>query len=393
MAFSRFVRHPEYSHYYDLWCTIKELLDPYLLYLNRDKYILPRISEDREVYKHRLKKFTYTPIMSRAISDLVKRLNTSSIKVNHPENKILANVDVMKLINTMVRDWLSYGKSIWLLQEDQLMNIPVLSLINWDDDFSVLKFDKYEVTLDDAPKWYERYFVMTKESFTEYNTKGGGLNKVSESNNPLGEVPLFVYSCPDELWTAKSAYLKQIEHLMVDNSIIDASSNMYVQRVLKPNYSPDDDLDFTYTDRPESSNYHLVNGDFSFAEPSGTSIMSNQKLLSFLEGQIRALISMSNLDRQNAIESAESKKIDAAEIEQVLKDLGLHLRESVLSLFNGVLKLEGRGGKVTVEGLEVFDVNTLSGLLSIAQVIDKLEIDPKHKTAIHEEIGRKLTPH
>lgn len=400
MTFNEQVRHPEYVKYGPLWNTIKELNDPYEMELNKQNYLQPRLKEDPELYVHRLSKFTYTPVMARSINDLVKRLNTSVVEVRYSEDPFLDVINPMKVANRVMKDWLCYGRTTWVFNNGEFTNINPLTLINWSFDragvleFAVLRYEKDLIKLDDYPEKYYQYFVLDRESFKEYDTKDGHLNLVGETPNETGIIPLFIYTGPDDMWTGKSAYLKQIQHLIVENSITDASTNMYVQRVMKPMLIPDNDLGDTYVDqeRGPSSNSHIITGDFSFMEPSGASVNTNKELLSFIERQIRALVSMGQLDQQSNIESADSKKMDFREVSMILEDFGHHIRLTLRAFYNKVLELTG-GPKQEIEvlGLDTFEVDTLASLLETATIVQVIEgIPDDGKNYLYTRISEKI---
>lgn len=402
MVFNENIRHPDYIKYGPLWETVKELLDPYEVEANKQKYLLPRLKEEPELYTHRLSKFTYTPVMSRAINDLIKRLNTSVVEVKAPEDPFLELINPMETVNKAMKSWLCYGRSVWLFNNGAFRLINPLTLINWKTnregelEFAVLRYEKYKITLDENPTQYYQFFILTPDSYQEYDTAEGYLRLLEERPNEVGIVPIFTFICQEDMWTAKSAYLKQIQHLIVENSITDASTNMYVQRVIKPMLVPDNDLGDTYVDQKQgpSSNSHIIQGDFSFTEPSGSSVNTNKDLLGFIEGQIRALISMTQTDNQNKVESAESKKMDFREVSMILEDFGHHLRIFLKEFYLQTLRMTGglsENVEIDILGLDTFEVDTISSLLDTALLVQSIEGIPEEgKNYLYTRISEKL---
>jgi len=399
--FNENVRHPEYSEYEPLWQKIVDLMDPFLMDKNKRSYIVPRLKEDPEVYNHRLEKFTYTPVMARAIMDLIKRLNTAVIEVNYKQDEFLDNIAPMKVANLIMRDWLSFGRTIWVFNNGGISNILPTTLVNWrvnDEDglldWAVLKYEKEKITLEDHPESYQQYIVIERDVIKEYDNSKGGMSLVEETANESGYVPVIISRCPNHLWTAKSAYLKQIQHLLVENGMTDASTNMYVQRVIKPTLIPDDDLGNTYVDQEQgpSSNSHIINGDFSFSEPSGSSVSTNLTLLDFIEKQVRALISMANVEGQSNRESGESKMYDFREVSMVLEEYGHHIRIFIRELYEWILAITGASSQdVEISGLDTFEVDTLDNLLNVATIVSGLEgIPADGKEYLYRRISEKL---
>lgn len=389
------LEHPEYQFHRGAWQTIQELVSGgSVMSANRQKYLMSRVGEASELYAKRLQQFVYTPVLADAVRDLVKKLRTGMLNVNVTDPLIESSqklYDNMELLGEVMRHWVLFGRC-WTAIDADHKGVPLpkvispIEVINWGYsegqlDWVVVRTQEVRSRLFQPHEIVTIWTVTDRLSVKRYEmVKGSSAKLVTEY--PLlrpGKCPFILNMCKGELWTGSQAYLKQLQHLWVENGVTDASTTLYIQRVIKPNPMPDDDLGESYLNSTEgggvySSNAHIIEGDFQFQEASGSSITVNMSLLGKIEMQIKAIVAMGAMESQGAIESGESKKYDYADYSATLAEYGHNLTVYYRRLLAEMIELTG--GQIDtlldVSGLDTFELSNVDTMLLQAEAIDKV---------------------
>lgn len=246
-------------------------------------------------------------------------------------------------------------------------------------------------------------FTAKYEAFVKLNARGAIAEIVNEKGETIdsgeeakislkrrvahgvGQIPLVEFECPDTLWVTNQAYLLAIECLNLENSRYDtAMMSGYVQRTYKPHVTPDNDLDRTFVDSQEdlkTGNQYVIKGDFGFSEASGSSVNTVSGLLLERRNAIEDMIGKGQASAtKGAVEqSGISKKMDFVVQEGVLRKFG----QILCDRYQDVLQLVGRTRglsdaeleAISVTGLNVFDLDSLEGLLAVA--IEMLPVESR----------------
>jgi hypothetical protein len=79
------IEHPEYTENVPFWRTISDLKDGAIaVSKNLPRYLPKRIDEDEDLYRLRLEKFSYTPVMSDAVSKYSSKLAEAQVHLSIP---------------------------------------------------------------------------------------------------------------------------------------------------------------------------------------------------------------------------------------------------------------------------------------------------------------------
>ena len=314
------IHHPDLQRVKEIWDEVYFYEHPQLASQERHRWIIRRPGETDELYQARLKHFTYTPILLDAVQDFIKKLTVDKISC---EPALPGIADLYQKLNMSI---MLYGTVVAVILPNGAIDIiNPATLINWSGnsqlDFAVLKSQQPVTEFLEKPYTVTTWNCFTRDELITHKRFSDNKPEITESQpNRLGFVPVFRINVDNQLWLAKSCYLKQRQHFVIENSLMDAATTLYVQRTLKPNPLPDDDLTQSYLDTSnvETSNHHLIEGDFKFVEPTGSSVKTCLAMLEKIETQVNEIVSRGSLNtginaRQS--QSGLSKQYDYSDYE------------------------------------------------------------------------------
>lgn len=301
--------HPEYSSLAPQWRTIDALSKGFpAIQYNIQKYLPLRPAEDVELYKLRIAKLAYSPIMSRLVNTYVGKLIEAG--VDFPENvdKLWDDLRIdnsapgstkrseMSLVSEILTSLLSYGRvhvavdipdvkarSNFELRQSKVRPyftvLSPLEVINWGDGWMVLK-QFVQRTLPFQPASTFALFTYVGENERAVYEVPVKLADMVDAENNLYPSIHRVYwgkewAKPDEnmkfpvtkvsqgtglerfstarvddsKWLCSALANKQVQHLRIENAWSDAGYlSGTVQRVFTPeDAKPTDDPRVTYS--------------------------------------------------------------------------------------------------------------------------------------------------
>jgi hypothetical protein len=419
---------PEWLRYQREWSTIEDLRAGYETIKDKvTQYITRRPAEDDETYLLRTRNLSYTPVLSQTIREFAAKLSSAPVSVsgiNLESDDFWArwfeqidgkNQDEPELLNELFSDLLWYGSVFVAVDLPNLYNFPRSRAEDPSDRLPFVRVFKPMMVRQRGDDWYQtrqtitrhepldvaRHFIQwtywTPTETTLYELEvsidsfGACVQcKLPQSNkwepykgsleippkktlvNPLG-VPLMTHlELPLEMWVGYQTYPKQIEHLIIENSWLDAGSVAgTIQRVFKPTPpKPMDDVRVAYQEPDlsglKSDNAHILIGDgFQFNESTGAAIAALTSQLETVERQIRALASMGYASVQKSAmeQSGASKQVDMDMLVTSMQAYGkklVQLYQDILTLTSG---LAGRGEEPVVTGLDAYGTNNLTEMI------------------------------
>lgn len=354
---------------------------------------------------------------------------------NAPSNQPMR--DESYLINTLFSNLLYYGK-VWVavdmpdtglnpkskFEEKQIgkRNMPYLTVYTaldvtyWGEEWAISKHYSVKSEPFEEPKLVCTWLFWGKDINASYSAEVKLASRTDAQNNnyeyihevkigglwmspkddaaiiPLKKVwehgaghrLLCTLKLPKESWLCKHVFNKQIQHLRIENSWIDAGYlSGTVQRLFTPpDLPPVDDPRFIY-EQPDytkelglAGNQHILIGNgYAFVESEGKALGNLEAQLDKLESQIRQLVALHfATGEKGAIEqSGASKAMDMTMLEDAMRNYG----KRVMSLYNDILKLTAIVAGVEEPiaiGLESYSAETVEDLLA---TIMNLETLPK----------------
>jgi hypothetical protein len=419
----------EISDFRSGWPRLKNKLD----------YYLPqRPGEDPEIYRHRIRKPCYTPVMNTAIREFTGKLMSSAIHESGADGDFWdawfektdgKSQDKNELLTDIFTCLLYYGEVYLGVENPRTfqgnMILPYVLLYEpWyctyqADNWYLTKQVKITRTPFGRPESRVIWTYWMPGVTAQYEAQAelginGEVHRVFNGNEWVTAIPktpvrlarIFEHGAPraamvhlelpEELWTARQAYPKQWQHMIVENAWVDSGSTAgVVQRIYRPSPpAPMDDPRVSYStpdySQMVSGNHHILIGDdFKFSESPGGAIANLQGQLDKIELQIKHLASMGwqsvDGDIQNA--SGASKAVDMALLEDTMKTYG----KKVLQIYQGVLglvsELAGGQGEISVTGLDTYGVDSLQEILEESETVFKyLEYLPE--TAVRLWVSR-----
>jgi len=385
--------HPHVASRRQVWAEISELIDPELVRANSHRYIPKRPGEQPDLYNLRRSRFTYTPVLATAVRDLVKKLKTGQLRIESeftPLTDSLANFNSVGFLSELMRLCVLYGEC-WVLitsnefGEPEPVALPPTSVLNYnltgDNPWAVVKSLDYESPEEPGEVLLvERWVVITPtavKTYTKPVDNSRPLTLTQETSLTYRALPVLRFTVPVELWTAVSCITKQRQHVYVENSLTDSASNLYIQRVRSNPPVADSDLGETYVNQVThavvTSNAHVVEGDFSFVEASGSSVTTNMALLTQIEEQIRGLVSLLQNNGVGRDTSGESKKYDYSNLADTLTSYGVVLVHAYQHILERMALVGwGQTVEVAVNGLDSFELSTLGALLEQSVLLQQL---------------------
>lgn len=361
------IKHPEYERRSHVWDEVYYFNAPHEAMQNRERWIKKRPFEDEELYRDRLNRFAYTPVLSDAIWDLLKLMATGNIDTNPdlPQSK--------NLWLRMARSMMVYGV-LWtsLVGDDAVVMNPT-SILNWgygsdgELDFVVVRTYSESTQLFEKPKRLTHWDVIERSRIRRWTAEDNHSPElVSDSTNEVGRVFFQMSTVPNEYWVAALCMIKQIQYVVVESCGYDAATLMYIQRTFKPIQTPDGDLDNTYLGDGEpdieTDNRTVVKGDFAFVEPSGSSIVQTREYQSNLERQIKDIVSRGTFNvSQNANQSAQSKSFDYANVSNHVLRYASLVNETFTQHLSSLY-----GIPYEMTGMQDFQINRLQSVIDVS---------------------------
>lgn len=330
-------KHPEYI---DMAQTYEKIEDLFVggprIEAKKRSYIPKRPGEEAEIYRLRLEKFVYTPILSGAIRKLVAKTISASYNVAGVSGDAVAKLESdfwsyfrektdgksrkeRQLLHELMLILVKFGKCYVVVdkpataiaprnrtEEEQLGLKPYAVLyepsiaFDWHktDTLQWVKFRQLITQSDPLGKreliarwtFFDTESIAVYEAKVEQTKKGLKLlNPVGKSNNGVAiktqlnhgsyGLPVVLCELPSQMWVCKDAYLKAFQYLWIENSFTDTATIAgYIQRLWKPTVQADS-VDVTtmeseaYVAQVKSGNPHILVGDsFQFVEASGSSL-------------------------------------------------------------------------------------------------------------------------
>lgn len=288
-------RHVDYQNNLDSWLTILALRAGFpAIKANADYFLPKRPVEDDELYKLRLAKLVYSPVMSHVVHTYCGKMAESGI--DFPEELQTAYSDIRKnnaaedcpnrdeqsFISEIFAELLYFGRchvlvdvpesasesrSAYELRRSKLLPffsiIPVNEIIQWGDDWLIRKQFITEAPPFQALQTIARYTYMAKGQSVVYEipvqTCKAGNDGVQDiriakvyhkgewvvpddsikynpiSKSPVGYERIVSSVLTDDQWLCMSLFNKQVQHLRIENAWTDAGYlSGTVQRVFTP---------------------------------------------------------------------------------------------------------------------------------------------------------------
>jgi hypothetical protein len=356
------LEHPDFS-------AIKEELEQIDLLtsggwrLKREiKDFLPkRAGEPIEVYKERIKKFSYVPILADAIRKQSVRISNGTVNVSGFDpvdadfwQMFREHVDgddrtEMSLVTKLFTEGLIFGRTYAHVdkpkspfsprnqaEEEALGLDPYITLYsalevtNWseidNDDLAWIKVRQMSVDTSNPlaePRlvctWtiIDDQFVARYKAFVEVDDDGCITAVLDSSGKPkqkklvslveeiphgLGVCPVLKFELPSELWLVDQCAGLAYSHLRMNCHLFDLTTAAYFQRTFKRVQTPDLDLDQSFVDSkgPNIGLEHVLELDtFTWNEPKGDILVHLMSALEKTARQIYECISMTMLSDQN----------------------------------------------------------------------------------------------
>jgi hypothetical protein len=427
----------DYRYNLPIWETIDDLVvGGSRIRAKASTYLDMIPGENPEVYKARLKKFTYDSVIGESIGELSRKFTTGSIVVdglptasifkdfwdkfrNESDNserssEILLAVKIFISLLTYGRVYAHIdqnGASTGSLQQD-LANevIPYINIyhpsavIKQGKGWYKLRFvEKVDQPFSSKEVSTVNWYFIDDEKIAIYSincrlTKDGNIDAIWDGNtfvgfNPkeftvaltrltdhnFGTCPIICEILEPSLWLADKALLKQLEHLRELNSKHSMNTLLYIQRSFKPRSSTQDDLEFITEAADsgiESGNPYILDVDsFNFNEPTGSASTTLSSSLQEITSIIKSYFGLKGGETtKGALErSGASKEMDFISIRDILNAYGVIIIPLLNKLYHIVSTSIGYAGEVNLTGLTNFQVDILSDDIDNAIKVQEIE--------------------
>lgn len=400
-------QHPDYKLNREVWETIADLREGGARLLAKAaKYIPKRPGEEPDIYQLRLAKFSYTPVMAKAIREFTAKLSSSPVHVtgiaggfwdaffeaidgraqDEPEflNRLFSSLLYFGKVY-LVADRPALGVTPRSLAEDPenskpyLLQYEPLTVTNWGEGWVMSRQTLVRSVPLGEPLTVFRWTFYDSEHINVYEAelKPGRsqptkVDKVKTVAHSLGKLPVITLELPSEQWVGNQVYLKQLQHTRVESSWTDAGTIAgTVQRVFTPSppkpaddprvaYNPPD-----YSEMNFGSAHVLVGSSFEFVESSGQAIAALTAQLDKIEQQIRDLVSMGYLEHSRASQSGKAKEVDMSILTDSMRSYGRKVAQGYqdgLQLVSLAARLDD---KPNVTGLDTYGVSTLADSIDL----------------------------
>lgn len=420
----------EYLYYKPIWEILEDIREGATAFLKKGTTYLPkRPGEDQELYQLRLKKLSFTPVMSTAIREFTAELASAPKSLENAEGEFWKTFrdstdgkgrDEDELINLIFSDLLYFGRIFIACDRPKLDILPKtqleakglnttpyltifepLTVINQGNGWFITKqlLDLTEPLK--KPAKVVKWTVWDKETISTYQAEArlDDKNDIAQVyangrwrflddpeatiepeviEHKLQSCAMVSLKLPLELWVGNNVFLKQLQHFLIESSWTDAGTMAgIIQRVytpLPPTPTDDPRLVFEEPDYSKviSSNAHiLVGSDFKFQESPGNAIGNLTSQLETIERQIKNLVSMgfSSVTKGAIEQSGASKEVDRSTLRKSMKAYGT----KVAQLYQDCLHLVAKAGnrtEPTFSGLDSYGSDTLESILETSEKLE-----------------------
>ena len=374
--------HPEYDQKSPIWASINLLFNGAERLSNlAATYITSRLGETPEQYSHRLGLVTYSPILPDTVRDLTKKIKSGILSVNFPGQKWSLDFNWVTFSQDLANDIATYGRVVAVLSDTGPTLINPTQLTNYGkyrdgSPWYVFKESGYVSPgpFDDALE-FETITLIDSQNISKYLTikgaKGAETLTVESELHGYGFCPVVMLDSPPEMYVALSALPKAIQHFRIENVVNEAAYLLYIQRTLEKSRQPDDDLDDTFS--VQTGNEHLILGNMTFSEASGTSVTTGIELLKQIQADIKSIISLGSMGGGGLATSGVARRYDYHDYSLTISDLGNYVKDVVTS----ILSLYSTSDSFEVLGLDVFQVDNLEYFVAVLDTLsphsDKIE--------------------
>jgi hypothetical protein len=376
---------------------------------NIEKYLPKRPGETAVQYQARVDIFAYTPVLMSEIRELVDRLVASPVSAQveasyyEPWTKDTNGLGrpVAELHDRSLTTSLLYGGCYWgivppsdladsLAEDDKPPRVHLYSPLEVIRQGPGWYVTRETVELQGAiekPRTVERIITWLPNETVVYEVElvpdadGFLIAKGTEKGKdpdikPLPFVPhgqgkpaMVALKLPDKQSIGLAAYLKQLQHLRVENAwTFNATQAGQIQRLYTPAQVQADDprripADTDYSEYKFDGSDVLVGGSYAYVEAEGKALINLGTVLDKLEEQIQALVSKSFSSNGVLGQSGLSKSIDQIALNDSLKSYGLKYLAGWEALLNRVDKVMGYDGEIRCTGMSDYSSDSLDELL------------------------------
>lgn len=291
------------------------------------------------------------------------------------------------------------------LSRAYLCEYPASSVVNWERDargdyeWVVLRSER-RLGADarhEAPRLERRWLYYDRERFQVWAQEEQGDKRtqprlVDEGTHglaSLNRVPVFEFNLGDGLWLMNKAASLQLEHFNKSNALswslkqgLFAMPVIYTdERVVKPAD------DYSYL--------HLKQGDrFEFAEPKGTvhevALRNIDRLKEEIYRVCYVLSQAGGSMSKNTALTGYSKQRDYAITQEVLRAFGDAVKDTMKRVLDAIGAARQDDLRVSVTGLDEFDIGDFSNELADAQSLLSLGIEsPTLKAEVLKKLAMK----
>lgn len=270
-----------------------------------------------------------------------------------------------------------------------LTDIHPLDVINWRRGAGG-KLEFLTVRLDAREAETKRHLIYTTSDYYIVESNKDGMLRVEEqgphATARFGRVPVFEFSNSDGLWLMNKAGHLQLEHYNKSNGLAwSLGSVLYSAPVIYSKRDFDQVLG-------ESYYIHLDPEDkFGWSEPEGNVYRIALENLNRLQEEIYRTCFLMGQAKSwlggNAAVSAQSKRQDYQVTQEVLRAYGDGIKDYLKRLLETLTAIREDHARITVSGLDEFEVGEFRDELEEAQTL--LGLGLKSKT-FRKQVFKKL---
>lgn len=419
----------------------------------KQQFLTKRLDEDSEIYKIRLERFTYTNVLASLLTRIMGRFSTGEIFLAGTSDsfsdawsafreatdadecdeqlflaRLLKHLILYQDCHVQVDKPLSAFRPLNRAEEEEFGLNKANVIIYGPDELLTsgpgwFKFLTLEAIAQpfSEPVHLATWRFIDDEAIAEYSSRvelndGKIVALVRDGKRiPVADdleilltkwtvhgfdrLPVISVCLPDEQYAAGQVYLKLKQHIGVENALTDSAlTSGYVQRVLTPQSTKEDDYDVIDPESFRSDNAHVIKAaSFKFEEISGSSIKTNSDLLEKIEGQIERLVCITggSISKGALVQSGESKAMDTHDFELFLRAYG----RIITAFYQDILQLVAQAlgdtaADVNVTGLDSFDLDSLEDGIdkAIALIPIQSNMAPAALTNLYIKISQGLSP-
>lgn len=411
------IRHNDWLDNFEFWKVLQDIKGGAIEVMKRREFYLPkRPGEELSVYKSRLAKLVFTPVMSTAIREFVDEVVSSSHSLRYEIKDTLfwerfsadTNSDGRTeddLLGELLTCLLFFGKlSVGCINpviehqprnryELERLNIKPdayiytpLQVINWGKGWYITE---QKVNVSEPLKvpvektrwivWTDDYYEVYEEEAKVFGGSGRVLKGVRTYHN-LGACPMVSMKLSPELWVGNTVLLKQLQHFWIENNWTDSATIAgIIQRILKPRDTKEDLTHITndtyLQDLKTGNPYTIIAEDFQFRETTGAALSGLQETLDKIERQIKELVSKGNtavINKGVVEQSGRAKEVDRIATAKAKQRYGAKLASLYQSVVTIVAKLASKDVP-QFSGLSSYGTDSVDGILSSSILISQVE--------------------